>query len=412
LTVLVLRPPMLRLGERRCFDEGEDCCFGGPGRPIVPAVLLAVASELKRRGFDVAFIDLSLEKNPYETLEDSGLDAVLDRYNPDTVITSTTIFFKEQLTFISKALKERGIEHVTISVPEGYHEDLEGFADFVAYSEPEHTIPDYLQGYAGEQPYPALFDHVKAIDYSIYPSRYNAVPGKVWVVQASRGCRYSCNFCVWGGSTLKRHPMRYKNPAVLVNELKQVSERRNVNDYCYVLTSQLTSDLRWLQWFSKLKEKACPELTFQADIGVGELTDENVALLKRLNLGNVTVGAEALDDRWLMRMNKPWRAESIQRGLRLLEKYEVPYHIILRYGAGETAKEVEQSIRNIRALAKDGIKPDYVKLGPLVAYKGTRLVDVLGGDVELNDLGFPVSSRTPLDALKRLTSALQEVGWT
>jgi radical SAM superfamily enzyme YgiQ (UPF0313 family) len=166
-----------------------------------------------------------------------------------------------------------------------------------------------------------------------------------------------------------------KDPSVLVEELRQIAAVKSYGDSVYLLASQLTTDLDWLRRFTEEKKKICRNLNYFSDVGVGELSDEKVQLLLDSGLRDATVGVEALSDGWLKRFNKPWTYESIKRGLLIMQKHGLPFHIILRCGVGETVQEIAESILHVAELSALGVKPSYVRWGKIIPYAGTSLAE-------------------------------------
>jgi len=360
LKVLFFQPPKYR----GAYIEAEECCWGTGGRPIVPSQLLASATWAQKNGHTVAYRDYGIEDKPWRNV-------VAESRQYDYVITNVAHLYEihySQLEEISNL--------IIITIPEGYAQNFNTLLrpKLVAWHEPEYVITQYLDGVKVSQPTESShFNEIPAINYALYP--YHKKEGKVYVVQAARDCVYRCNFCVWGGSTLHTPKYTLKDPSVLVEELRQIAALKSYGDSVYLLASQITTNLDWLRRFTEEKKKNCRNLNYFSDVGVGELSDEKVQLLLDSGLRDATVGVEALSDGWLRRFNKPWTYESIKRGLLLMQKHGLPFHIILRCGVGETVQEIAESILHVSELSALGVKPSYVRWGKIIPYAGTALAE-------------------------------------
>lgn len=360
MRVLLFNPPLY---EGTYYTEAEECCFGATGRPVVPHNLLRIASFLHEKKHRVQFIDYGIEGKPW--------DAVI-REVPrwDFAVTSVIHggFYHERYLAFYKPLT--GLKNVVaLSHPESATNETQ---ERLSLSNEKH---DQFQKFI-----PSFNEKIQ-IDYSLYP--YHQIAGKVFVVQASTGCRYNCNFCVWAGK--KFQP---RKPLAVVTQLANVKAVMAPRDLVFLLSSQITGDKAWLKEFVELKEKLVPDLSFQGDIGIGEVDEETAVLLKRSGIENATVGAEALSNGWLRKFRKAWTYESIKSGCLNLQKAGVSYHIILRCGIGETPADIAESIRNSTELHDLGVKPGYMRWGKIYPYPGTDIAHLDGKQVfprELND---------------------------
>jgi radical SAM superfamily enzyme YgiQ (UPF0313 family) len=356
------------------FIEAEECCFGMVGRPVVPFTLLRYATFLKQKGYSVTFRDYAIERLPWE-------QALRELAKYDMAVTS---------------LVHGALAHEQYKA---FYEPLKGQQNLIALCFPDAATDEYYECLQLERRrldrfmrlVPDFGELEVPIDYDLYP--YHSTPNKVYVVQVATGCRYNCNFCVWAGK-----PYQLRAPSAVIEQLREITQRKTPRDLIFVLSSQITSDRTWLREFVGLKENLLPTLAFQGDIGIGEVDDEIAGLLKRSGIENATVGAEALSDGWLRKFRKAWTYASIKRGLLALQKAGVTYHLILRCGIGETVSDITESMKNLTELNSLGIKPGYVRWGKIYPYLGTAIANMQG-------------KQEFRPELKLLVASLRTVGW-
>jgi hypothetical protein len=370
LKILLFNPPLYM---NQFYHEAEECCFGAPGRPVVPYALLRAASFLQTIKYQVQFRDFAIEGKSWSL-------ALREIPKWDRAVTSAIhggFYHKQFLAFYEPLRGQKNL--VALCYPESSNDEIQAFLslDREKHDQFQKLIPS--------------FNVEVQVNYELYP--YHNVPSKVFIVQASTGCRYNCNFCVWAGKRFQ--PRKAKN---VIDQLAEVGRLMTPSDFIFLLSSQITGDKAWLKEFVDLKEKLAPDLRFQGDIGIGEVDEETALLLKRSGIEDATVGAEALSDGWLRKFRKPWTYESIKTGCLNLQKAGVGYHLILRCGIGETSSDIAESTQNLIALDSLGVKPGRVKWGKIYPYPGTAIADRLG-------------KQEFRPELKLFVAKLRDVGW-
>jgi radical SAM superfamily enzyme YgiQ (UPF0313 family) len=264
----------------------------------------------------------------------------------------------------------------------------------VVYSEPERVFAD-LHGdlvewrarsrgtawvangvYHKTAPLKTCIHNIKGTDWNLVPSSYWFHYDSV-VYQVSRGCPWRCHFCVWGGSTVTDRTFRMRPPEQVATDL--IGLRRTVNKYLkllepiplQLLSAQMTTDIRWIREFHSLMND--DPYPFQGNINLHELTEENLELLTQVGMTGFSAGLEALTDPLLKRMNKSNDFEDIIRGIKILNKADVNYHLTMMSGGyGETEAEIRETLDNIDIIRERGIEHSKITVGgPVIYYKGT-----------------------------------------
>lgn len=257
--------------------------------PLEQAVLTA----LTPRSIKVRAYDERIEVVPYDE-------------PTDLVALSACTFSARRAYEIAAAYRARG---VTV-VMGGYHPTLVpdeaiGHVDAIAVGDAESTWPCMLEDFAAGK----LSGIYKAPDrapaVAVRPDR-SVFAGKRYVplrlVQFSRGCRRSCEFCAirafYGGGT------RHRDIADMVDELRQIGSR-----YVFFVDDNIASDKAA---FEQLLAAITPlRLRWTSQIDIRFADDPKLLeLAKRSGCQSLVIGFESLSESNLRQMGKPWNKVS------------------------------------------------------------------------------------------------------
>lgn len=370
MKIAFVNPP--RIGRRKRAIEAEDCCWG-IGPLVLPAMLLGCASEAYQAGHEVVFWDAAIDPER-EMIP-----------KPDLIVHPLAWHYHKM---VNQAMIELcgDVPRVALAVPPGYaahYSKLEG-VDYSIADSPEIAF-GHVPGSADNlvdwewPPKLGLADTVDT-DYDLVPERY-------WrhyvaaVYQVTRGCCYSCHFCVWGGSTCTSAGWEIKSAERVAREigvLRALATRYAGAEIdtgqplpLYLLASQLTIDLSWLREFH---EHMSPDpYQFQSNVNLADLTAEKLVLLKECGLVSTGIGMEGLTTPLLKKLGKPYTFERAVHGLLTLQEVGLKTRVHLRYGYGEIKTDVQEAVENVGLMHEAGIKPLRVDLAPIVHYEGTRI---------------------------------------
>jgi len=404
--------------------EAEDCCWGVKGLHILPAMLLACASEAKRAGHEVAFFDLGIDHPP-----------ALRPFAAELVVYPLAWQYHREVDAAMQTICGR-VPRLVLAVPPGYAPDyarLDPPPFAVAYSEPEfvcaHLPTDRAGLGAWRKSAPGIIspdgtsDRLPNCMAQLGPVDWSLVPPAYWqkytiaIYQVTRGCPYRCGFCVWGGSTVTDRTFKTR-PAKQVAADLQALRPLFVNHHdrpgaLYLLSSQLTTSLSWLREFAALMGDH--PFTYQSNVNLREMTKERVTLLEQSGMTAASAGLEAFTDPMLAKLGKPWTAKEALRGALLLEHSSIPLvGLHLRTGFGETDAEVRASIATAEAWYDAGIRRTKFNLGPIVHYAGTDIAtnppyELL--DVPVNGASCYRMKHPPVAAWREFVAVTREFGW-
>lgn len=243
-----------------------------------------------------------------EIFNEKEVDIPLDRHW-DLVFFSYLHSYYEHTKVLSTLFRQRGM----VTVAGGRHaghftEDAQRYFDAVIVGEPEPNVPalirDFerkelrklydLKGFESEKIQPYRYD---LIDYSANRMR---LPG----IEATRGCPFTCNFCVLTG----HEPFRYRPIDQVISEI-QHRMRWNphyfglLDDAFIFLDNNLGGSPRYLR---ELCEALIPlKKTWGCALTYNVLMDQNlVRLMAKAGCRYIYTGLESLDPEALQSMNK------------------------------------------------------------------------------------------------------------
>lgn len=395
-----VNPPLI--GRRQKAVEAEDCCWG-VGARVLPAMLLACASEAQRAGHEVKFLDLSLE--------DAG---ALHEFAPDHVVHALAWQYHKQ---VNEAMARicGDVPRVALAVPPGYamhYARADPPPAVVLHGEVEWLIKDWLTlPHRGDN---CLAD-LGPVDYGLVPDAYWENYSAV-IYQVTRGCPYRCRFCVWGGSTVTDPTFRMRPAALVADDLKEIRMRsvaaRGSPIPLYLLAAQLTTDERWIRKFQV--QMAGEPYAFQSNVNLGDLTAEKLRLLMKCGLVSTSAGLEAMTTRLLKKLGKPYTFERAVHGLLTLHEVGIKFRTHIRYGFGENDDDVQESATNVHKLRAAGMRGLRIDFAPIVHYEGTQIFEDAQGEYALERLPKRnvdcLVMADPPDWMP-FTDALREYGW-
>jgi radical SAM superfamily enzyme YgiQ (UPF0313 family) len=392
--VLLINPPLLGgvafTRQGRC-QEREDVL--GTTKP--PYSLVVIASLLRERGVDFRLIDL--------TAEGIGTAEAIrrlerDRFRPDIVIFCTTTPTLSADVDEMRALKRHFDVPLFCFGPHASCAPRESMlrapdVDGMIVGEPEEgaialaTIPslDQLDGIPsltfrrnGE-----IIAHKSRGGYADFPSmpypawdllpleRYTLpLVGKPYVlVETSRGCPYSCDFCVVPFH--QGHKFREREAKTIVDEIER-SYRQFGVDYFYLWGDTVTLNAKTFGVFcDELIARALPVRWFGNARADNLIDPAFVMRLKRSGCWMLSMGIESASDDIRQNMLKRLERTKILTAFGNLRDAGIKSFAFFIYGyPGDTVASMEQTTRF--ALELD---PDFANFYPAVPYPGTELYE-------------------------------------
>lgn len=228
------------------------------------------------------------------------------------------------------------------------------------------VVPHRSHGsYAGfmQMPMPA-WDLLPLGDYAL-----PMVNKRYVIVETSRGCPYTCDFCV--APIHQGHKFRERGAKALVDEIERVYREHGV-EFFYLWGDTVTLNVKSFTTFcDELIARQLPVQWF-GNARADNLTDPAfVHRLRRAGCWMLALGIESESDDVRKDMVKRLERQKIQDAFRNMRDAGIKSFAFFIFGyPGETPATMEQTVDY--AIALD---PDFANFYPAVPYPGTALYD-------------------------------------
>ena len=390
---LLINPPLINgvafTRQGRC-QERDDVL--GTTKP--PYTLALVAAMLRKIGMDVRLIDATAERISVDKVI-ARLDA--DGFVPTLIVfPSTTPTLDADVTAIGR-LKVRysapmfcfgphastvphlamgrvpDVDGMLVGEPEDGLVQLAGLASTSELgSVPNLTwrqadglvVPHRAHGsYSGflDMPYPA-WDLVPLKNYAL-----PLVDKSYVIVETSRGCPYSCDFCV--APIHQGHKFRERSPKALVDEIERTYREHGV-EYFYLWGDTVTLNVKSFSAFcDELIARKLPIHWF-GNARADNLTDPAfVHRLRRAGCWMLALGIETESEEVRKDMVKRLESQKIEAAFRNMREAGIKSFAFFIFGyPGETFETMNQTVEYAMRL-----DPDFANFYPAVPYPGTAM---------------------------------------
>jgi radical SAM superfamily enzyme YgiQ (UPF0313 family) len=391
---LLVNPPLINgvafTRQGRCQEREEVL---GTTKP--PYTLALLASMLRDAGCLVRLVDLTAERRPVEDLV-ARLDA--ESFEPTLILfPSTTPTLDADVAELAKLKQHFGapmfcfgphasttphasmlrapdVDGMFVGEPEDAAlqlarlDSLDGLSAIpsLTWRRDGAIVPHLTTGsYAGfdRMPYPA-WDLVPLESYSL-----PLVNRPYVIVETSRGCPYSCDFCV--APIHQGHKFRERSPKALVDEIER-SYREFGIDFFYLWGDTVTLNVKTFTAFcDELIARSLPIQWF-GNARADNLTDPAfVHRLRKAGCWMLAMGIETESEEIRKDMVKKLERRKIQAALTNMRDAGIRSFAFFIFGyPGESLATINQTIEY--AIELD---PDFANFYPAVPYPGTVLYD-------------------------------------
>lgn len=357
------------------------------GRPYPPLGTLQAASVLREAGHSVEVFDTGLCRGPME------IGPVIDRFKPEVLVVyddgfnyltkmCLTVMREATFTMIRSGRKAGCQVAVNSSDSSDHAKDyLDAGATAVVLGEGESTLTELVGRWADKK----RFDDVQGIALAhagrvmTNPKRpvlrdLDTLPLPAWDLidtapykaiwqrtqgffslnlATTRGCPFKCNWCA---KPIYGNRYNSRSPEHVVRELELVQQRFGP-DHIWFADDIFGLKPGWVQHFRDVLQARGLKLRYKIQSRVDLLLEsDTIDALVASGLEEVWVGAESGSQHILDAMDKGTRVEQIAEATALLRSKGVRVCFFLQFGyIGETAEDVEMTIRMVEALMPDDI---------------------------------------------------------
>jgi len=345
------------------------------------------------RIFDAYFNSWSEEKTIEEVVE----------YNPDVIGLTAMTHEIIQAAQIASQLKERmsipaivGGCHVT-ALPGGTLEEFSVF-DYAVYGEGEKTVielvnflqqnglsePSNIAGLAwrdtegnirvNEPRGPTTSLELDMLPYPDVTDYYNgprALVGKnsFYPMLTSRGCPYSCAFCM----QVMGRKVRRRSAENVIDELEYAISNYGAHTFCFddeifLFNNRDTRELLQLMIDRSLPKRIQWSALARADL----VTPDLVNLAKKAGCFRLEIGVESGDNEILKAINKGITVEQVRNAVKIIKDSGilVSTYFILGH-PNETLETIKRTVNLVVEL-----NTDTIAIGLMVPYPGTKIYEM------------------------------------
>ncbi len=395
--ILLLNPPFLPNYSR----DSRSPAVTKSGTIYYPIWLSYAAGYLLKNGINVKLIDAVTDPIPWKLFTKMLTD---ENYDIIAVHTSTpSIESDGEIAQDIKKIVPNAMVYLTGTHPSALPEEtLKMFPELDGVIKGELEIPllDLAQGkepgevrgliyrennkiYSGKES-----DFVRNLDdlewvskvYRTFldPSKYfySALRYPVITINAGRGCKYHCSFCVLP-QVMTGHQVRLRSIEDIIEELKYIKKEMPWVKEIMFEDDTFTSNHEWLQEFCMQLIRKNIKLRWSANARA-DLDSRTLTLMKYAGLRLLFVGFESPNSETLKTIKKGISPEDQETFMIRTRAAGILVHGSFIFGLpGEDKKEILEAIEYAIKLA-----PDSCQFFPLIPYPGTNIYSQL----DKNDL--------------------------
>ena len=192
---------------------------------------------------------------------------------------------------------------------------------------------------------------------------------KYHVIFSSRGCPYSCAFCMH----VLGQNVRYRSIESVIDEMKYAIEQYGAHTFDFADEVFLFNNERTKLLLQAIIDAGLPDKVRWSGLTRANLvTDELVSLAKQAGCFKLEMGVESGDDQILKNINKKITISQIRNAVSIIKKHNIQlgtYYILGH--PGETKETVIKTVN----LAIE-LNTNTIAVGVMVPYPGTKVYDM------------------------------------
>lgn len=260
---------------------------------------------------------------------------------------------------------------------------------------------------------------IKDIDDLPWPARHflpmnnyfdqpGGLPEPTLQMWASRGCPYSCSFCVWP-QLMNGRTYRPRSVNAILDEMEQASVQYNLKSVYFDDDTFNIGKDRMLS-FCREKSRRQLKLPWAIMARADAMDREILQAMAKSGLWAVKYGIESAVPELLAHIGKKFDLQKAVVNIKTTQRLGIKTHLTFMFGIpGETRETVRRTV----ALAKE-LNPDSVQFSILTPLPGTRIYDelqasghLINGEWEQYDGYFSAVIRTAEMTANDLEDALR-----
>lgn len=409
MRVLLLKP---------CWNYPIDPGDSTYNRNWPPLSLLNIAAMLRQNGIDVAVIDAGAERLTIDEVAQRARDfdqifitsASLDRWQCPNLnlepFIKTVFHLKRVCDTVylmgthgsvrpREVLEKTGVRAIIRNEPEQTVVDicsgkaLESINGLSFYQDGEFIeTPDAELLDLTTLPMPAY----DLIDISNY--QYEVLGERFALLEASRGCPFSCMFCV---KNMYGHGFRKKSIPQFIAEIDTIIDEVKA-DTAYFIDLEFTVNRKLAEAVSHhLIQRGSP-LTWCVQTRADSVDQSLLKLMRKAGCRIVHFGVETGSEKIRTTLNKGITFKQIEEGLRAARSVGMQTVCFFMFGLpGETVEDMRETIRFSRKL-----NPTYASFHIALPYPGTEFHSLVESDLAGELFPKAYTGIVPYDDLEKI----------
>ncbi|MBU2637752.1 MAG: B12-binding domain-containing radical SAM protein [Nanoarchaeota archaeon] len=382
-----------------------------------PLALMSIVSYLEKKGVEADLFDIKSHKG-----NDYVLDRIIERIQvtrPDSVgITCLTPDVLEVKRMVHRIRKE--FENIKIIVG-GIHPNLflQDFLyenspiDIVVIGEGEITLTEIcnalstnediskIKGIAyfkeGKIVQTERREYIQDLDsmpflaydkvdmgYYTRPSLYviRGIFLSAFYMITSRGCPYSCKFCVDRHTSDKR--IRAMSPKRVVDEMEYLIKKYKIDGICFYDDTFTASKQRALDICNEIKSRNI-NILWSCQTRVNLLTEELAKAMSDAGCIQIAFGVESGSQEMLNKINKLIKIEDARQAFKICKKYNIKQFANFMINLpNETLEQLNQTI----SLAKE-LNANLTVFNVTTPYPGSGIYSQFSDKIKLTEVDYP-----------------------
>ena len=351
--------------------------------PVAPLGLLYIANALTKVGFSVSILDLCFSKDVHNDIKKS-----IKRTAPDFVGVSLrnidNLTFPQSVSYLP-AIKEiiktiNLYTHVPLvlggSAFSLFPKEILSFlgCEWGIVGEGEKALTELLMRFRrGEKDYKTIDNllwksggrindnRVRCLDHSIDSVLdYSLINNRMYVkfagmanVQTKRGCSFKCAYCTYPLIEGKNYRLRL--PEIVAEEMYLLQKKYAV-PHVFFVDDVFTYPAKHAAAVCEALLKKNVKMQWSCFASPHGISKKLLILMKKAGCTHIEFGSDALSDRILSKLRKPFKVKEVLRASKLCSEIGIKCAHYIIFGApGENRTSLKEGFATIRKLKGDAI---------------------------------------------------------
>ncbi len=397
--------------------------------PVAPLGLLFIANALKAAGCSVSLLDLCFSEDVGADIKAKVLEVSPDLVgvsirNVDNLTFPQTVSYLPVVKNIVDKIKAATTTPIVLggSAFSLFPEKILNYmqCDFGILGEGEDAMSELLASFERKQQDFSNVNNLvwrrngavvtnrlkylqisfdKALDYGFVDNERYMDRAGMGNVQTKRGCAFECSYCTY--PSIEGRKYRLRSPQVVVAEMLSLQEQYNVQHVFFVDDVFTTPAEHAVAVCEALIDKDV-KMRWSCFASPWKITRPLLELMKQAGCTHIEWGTDALSNRVLSRLRKPFHVEDAIWASRECHDVGIKCaHYIIWGAPGEDSSTLQEAFEAIRQLQGDAVIAMLgIRIYPGTELENTSIEDgITAADTDLLEPRFYLSRNIPVKEL-------------